>query len=133
MFRIDQDDRIVIFAHEGPLYPGEAVRFLNELRHHPDYTEGLPVLYDLRRTSLMPFDIPALKFCLEQALSHPELFARHAAMVAETSLEFGICRMWLSYTALESSLNRMLFRDFNQARDWLLSLRPGLTDCPAPG
>jgi hypothetical protein len=123
MFMIDKKNRIAVFAHEGLLYLEEVLTFLKDLRNHPDYSEGIAVIYDFRKTSLKPINTKELEFLRKQVFSHPELLIRDAAMVAEDPLEYGICRMWMAHMASIPSINRMLFKDFEEARKWLLDLR----------
>lgn len=123
MFTIDVDDRIAVYSHKGPLFPDDVLNFYSALQAHPDYSEDIAVVYDFRDANLEPICTAEMKFFMEQHALRPGLFVRNAAFVAEKELEFGTCRMWLAYATNLPSINRMVFRSFSQARNWLISLR----------
>ena len=117
-FRIDKKSGIVFTTMEGTVSISEIIDGLQELMTHPDFSPGLNGLVDMRNSTVnsTPEEV---KRIAELMTSHrEEIGISRSAVVVSKDAIFGMARMFQVF-AEKSSIKTQLFRDIDEARQWL--------------
>jgi hypothetical protein len=96
---------------------------LEELFAHPDFSTDLDVLYDCRRADFSAIPRTGLQQ-LATYLASRSYRPRKGALVVDRDVDYGVARMWAVYAsgiATERATERRIFRDMDEAREWILS------------
>ena len=90
---------------------------------HPDHIDGMESIFDFREADLLNISQEDISGYAKWLSPYLPRLATKVATVVERDLEFGIIRMWNTYSEGIAEQSRMIFRDMDAAREWLLSSR----------
>ena len=93
------------------------------LLQHSDHINGMDSIFDFRQTDFSFATNEIIETYANWLAPYTPRLARKVAVVVERDLEFGIIRMWNTKSEGISDQERMIFKDMDSARDWLLSSR----------
>lgn len=103
---------------------------LNELQDavlalltHPDHVDGMEAIFDFREADLVNISREDINSYAKWLYPYLPKLAVKVATVVSRDLEFGIVRMWNTYSEGIIDQSRMIFREMDAAQEWLLSSR----------
>ena len=123
----DRETGIPIVTIVGDMTPDMFDEFLSVISNTPLYRDSDGCLWDLRRVSDF-FPTMAIRYLaasIKQATKSP----RRTAIVVERDVHFGLARMF-AIRCEQPGVTRRVFRDYEQARDWLLRAAPSTRQLP---
>ena len=119
-YNIDKERRLVLSTGSGVFTLADALAHQQRLANDPDFDSSFSQLVDLTHVTsveLTAFDI--------RKLAQANLFSRGSrrAILATSDVAFGLARMFgaLRESAGEDGIH--VFRDLNEALDWLFAKR----------
>lgn len=117
-FKIDDDAKILTEIYSGVIDLDALTEANRSIVQHPDFSEGLSFLTDLREAHI-PFGYEAM---LAHVRALPSLYIKKQAFVAKRPVEYGMIRMFLSLTdGGELYDEAQLFRSKEEGMEWLTS------------
>lgn len=120
MVKIDREKAIAIIEIRGTPKISDVRQAIEALLENPDHSDGMDEIWDFREASLTAIttkDLQTLAIYVSQYIGK---LAKRTAFVVKNDLEYGIGRMWEVY-AEDAPQKRQLFRDIEDAFDWLSS------------
>ncbi len=90
---------------------------------HPEHIDGMDTIFDFRQADLTFATKEIIEAYARWLAPYLPRIAKRVATVVQRDLEFGIVRMWNTHAEGISDQQRMIFRDMESAREWLLSIR----------
>jgi hypothetical protein len=117
-YAIDKQRRLVITTVSGQLTLADALAHQNKILKDSDFDPSFSQLIDLTRASGSDLEARDIRKMAERKIFSPE---SRRAIVASSNLLYGFGRMFeiLREGAGESGIR--IFRDLDEAVDWLLS------------
>lgn len=119
MIKIDHEKSIAIIEIHGTAEMPDIQRAIKALLENPDHLDGMDEIWDFREASLESFTRKDLQDLALFISKHLDKLAKRTALVVKNDLEFGIGRMWDVYAESDAPQERKLFRDIEEAFDWL--------------
>lgn len=116
----DPDLPYVRLKAEGVMTPADFSRMFQDLVAHPRWQPGLYILSDysgIEAAHLSSEDIRAMAAFYTTLAEH--IGPGRSALVAGGSLEYGLGRMWISWTEMKVSRQVRVFSSIEEARAWL--------------
>jgi hypothetical protein len=102
----------------GRVSAAEVIESIDSVVNHPDFRPGMQSLNDLREVENTA-DADYVMRVAQAMVSHTDrLASAKIAVVVSTELIYGMLRMLQSYIS-ETPLEVMLFKDLDEAVDWL--------------
>jgi len=123
MIEIDHAHDIALIRVSGPVEIKDLRALTELLLEHPDHTPGMDEIWDIRDAELVG-DTPSL--FLSQAkyvASKQRQLAKYLGFVVANQLQYGILRMWESYSAGTTDQEYEIFENARSARVWILEKR----------
>lgn len=118
MIKIDREKSIAVITVQGTPKVSDIRHTIEALLDHPDHLDGMDEIWDFREASLT-FSANELEDLALFVNQHLDKLARHTALVVSKDLEYGIARMWSAYAEAKAPQVRHIFRDMEEALDWL--------------
>lgn len=113
------EDGIARLEYDGAPTPAQFRQAIDELFGAPEFREGCPLLWDMRRTRFDLIETSDMRYVAERAASMDEAWGRHrVAVVVDRDLEFGLGRVYEALAQRET-LELEIFRDPELALAWL--------------
>lgn len=124
MVKIDLERNIALIEVSGTPTSAEIQDSIDELLRHPDHVDGMDEIWDFRKATMVSFrekELQNLATFIRERL--PKLAQRTALVIAE-DVDYGIGRMWMAHAEnLNADQDRELFKNMEEAVEWLLSSR----------
>ena len=118
-FRIDKDEGIVYGTLKGEVNYTEVLAGLTEMVEGEDYDPGLNGITDLRAMK-WESDQNDLRKLVHFLIKHRKQIGRsRSAVVVSSDRAYGMARMFEVFSS-ESSIKVRVFRDFDEAKRWVL-------------
>ena len=119
MIKIDPDQSIAVIELEGVVELPSIFETIKALLSHPGHQTNMDELWDLRRASGINIQTEDLLRIAEEVKRYQAQLAKRIAIVADSELEYGLSRMWISHVEHEMPKERRVFRRIEEAYDWL--------------
>lgn len=118
----DPDLPYVCLKSTGVITPSEFTNVFRDLVAHPQWKKGMNVLSDY-------MEADGRKLTAEEVRGMSEGYAAMAdamgsgrsALVVSESLQYGLARMWISWTEMKVQREVRVFTSMDEARAWLTS------------
>ncbi len=120
---IDTQPAIAMINMAGMSGYSDLKRAVIALLEHPEHVDCMETIYDLRNAKLESITASDMSEFARWLVPYMARLSKRLAIVVNGDLEFGIVRMWISYSEGIISQDRMIFRDMESAKKWLLSGR----------
>jgi hypothetical protein len=120
--RIDSALGVRFHRVTGTLALDELVRHLQDLYANETYDPGMNVLWDIREADVSSFtreDVITLRDFVKDKWGAGD--DGRAALVVAEELSFGLARMYGTLLESQTSSKVTIFRDMDEAIDWLVS------------
>lgn len=125
-YTIIESENLVYVSGTGDIAAGELLNHLNELSSDDRYKAPMKKLVDYRRARPMSPPIEEIESFANEMSRLEEFFIdEKLAVVVQDDLSFGITRVFMALSKLESNV----FREFDAALQWL-ELPLDLPECP---
>jgi hypothetical protein len=115
---VDRTDRVVLLCVSGEIDDGGLLQLAAEIRTAGDVPRDFALLMDLRNASGLHVTADGVRTLVAQPLVFSP--ASRRAVVVPTDLGFGMARMY-EMLREESVGGMRAFRDFDEARRWVMS------------
>lgn len=117
-FRIDKKSGVVFTTMEGNVSISEIIDGLKGLMNHPDFSPGFNGLVDMRNSTVNSTPEEVRRIAELMTGQREKIGMSRSAVVVSKDVIFGMARMFQVF-AEQSSIKTELFRDINEARQWL--------------
>lgn len=121
-FTLDAPEACVRARIRGKITAQGFSKFLQDLLALPSWRQGMPILSDYREADaggLSTEDIRSM--AAEYARLSDRIGPGRSALVVAESLEYGIARMWISWTEMKTTREIRVFQSLAEASAWLAS------------
>lgn len=115
-FQVDTARQLILTSAHGQVNFAEVMEYFRELRAHAQFQPTFFELFDLRATSGMSITAGEISQLAQIPVFAP---AARRALVAQSALIFGLCRMFTAYCAANGQHNIGVFDNLPEARHWL--------------
>jgi hypothetical protein len=120
--QIEKELNLRIHRVTGVLTFDELLSTLKELYSAPDFDPRMNSLWDLREADVSSFETPDIQNLRNYVGKHWGTGGRNkAALVATRDIDFGLSRMYEFYLQAKSSSEVQVFRDYDEAYEWVTS------------
>lgn len=117
---IDLETGIRMHTVTGQPQRNELFDMLRNLYSRPDFDPNRDVLWDMREADLTAFSTEDIQAIRDLAGRHWGAGgASRAALVVSTDVDFGLTRMYEMLMSASSTNEVRVFRDIDEAREWL--------------
>ena len=114
---IDTKAGVVVNTISGAL-TRSTIHALDDVLRHPDFRPGMGIVWDVRGGAVEDLSSDDVRYIAEYGDSRIEERGRgRAAIVVSEDLAYGLGRMLEGYAG-ERSMEREIFRDFDEAVRW---------------
>lgn len=118
-YTIVPDQKIAYIKAWGKVVVEEIMTEGTRMFAETEWENGFNILCDYREITDFNLKNEDVEQVVDQDKKHEHLFDKSKlAIVAKSDLVFGISRMW-EMLSLDSNLTKMIFRDMNDAENWL--------------
>jgi hypothetical protein len=118
--RIDKESNLRLHTVKGTLTLKELLEKLKEVYSEPDYRPEMDVIWDLREADLSPFSTSDIRKVGDYVSGHwGAESGSKAALVVSRDLDFGLSRMYEFFLESRTSSEVQVFRDYDEAMDWI--------------
>lgn len=118
-YSIDKDLGVIFTTASEVLTESELLEHKRKLISDPNFNPGFVELSDVREISDLAISASGIERLLAQDESDAELLKGYKlAIVVSGALEFGMGVLY-EMTSRENVMNVRIFRDFDQAKEWL--------------
>ena len=116
---IDPAQHLATTTLSGAIEAREIRDAFEDMLAHPDFAPGMNSLWDLREAQLETISVEAVQRLVAFVAKHSEARGEgRAALVAESDVAFGICRIYEAFaSALPTDVRA--FRRLEEATEWL--------------
>jgi|SRR5579863_2076392 hypothetical protein len=121
LYKIDKPNRFVISIASDPLSPDDILRHQQLLADDPEFDPSYSQLLDFSEVTLFNFTAADVRILAQANLFSPN---SRRAIVAKSEVIFGLARMFEAFRDLAGESGIRVFRDRNEALDWVLAKRP---------
>ena len=119
MIKIDHEKSIAIIEISGTPKMSDIKQKIIDLMGNPEHFDGMDELWDFRNASLASLTAENIQALSSFVGENLDKLAQRTALVVRRNLEYGIGRMWEAYAEVDAPQKRKLFRDIEEAIDWL--------------
>jgi len=121
---IELVDGVATVTSHGLVTRDLVMRSRQAIVEDPDFTVGMPTLYDIRAGSLSGLYAQAMRWIGDQGRKFKERRGAHrTALLVADDLSFGMSRMYEVLGGRPETAVRV-FRDYDEALAWLRSISP---------
>ena len=120
MIRMNKDYNIAVIRVAGTPTLEDIKDTVVELHEHQDHTPNMKELWDIREASLEKFNAPELESLAYFLGNRMDRAANKVALVVGRDLEYGVARMWDVYASHPAPQDRQIFKDMDEAFNWLM-------------
>ncbi len=117
-FKIDKEHRLVMSSVSGVITIADALAHRENLRKHPDFDPNFSQLVDLSQVTKIEFSQEDVKRFAQDTIF--SLNSRRAAL-ATGDHAYGLARMFETHCAFKGEEGVRVFRNLDQALDWVLA------------
>lgn len=121
-YAIDKERRLVITTVFEQLTVADALAHQEQLSKDPDFDPGYSQLIDLTRADVSEIAATDVRRIAERNIYSPESLR---AIVVSSNVAYGLGRMFETLRESAGENGIRVFRDLDEAVDWLLSYRAG--------
>lgn len=121
-YEIDKERRLVITTVFEQLTVADALAHQEQLSKDPDFDPGYSQLIDLTRADVSEIAATDVRRIAERNIYSPESLR---AIVVSSNVAYGLGRMFETLRESAGENGIRVFRDLDEAVDWLLSYRAG--------
>lgn len=119
---IDEGANLRMHKVSGVVTKESLIERLNEIYSAPDFISDMNVLWDLREADLSSFQSPDIQHLRDFVKDHWATGGTSkAALVVSRDLDFGLSRMYEFFIKDRTTNDVRVFRDMDEARDWVSS------------
>jgi hypothetical protein len=116
-YTIDKERRLVMTSGAGPLTKEDVLGHMERLSADPDFEPDFCQLADFRYVTDTQFGPEEVRQFAQRDIYSP--CARRALLVKD-DLQFGLARMFEIHRELRGETGIRVFRDYDEAMDWVL-------------
>jgi len=113
-------DNLVISVLTGAITVRDFLDATVELNIHPEHLDGMKELWDLRTASLESLTGNDIMLATNSLRRFSTSTSRTTAFVVSSDLNYGMISMWNAYADMVLPKERRIFRDYEDAREWIL-------------
>ncbi len=117
-FKIDKERSLVMSTGSGVLTLADALAHQERISKDPDFDPGFSQLVDLTQVTNLEFSSSDVRRLAQK--SSFSATSRRAILVS-SDLVFGLSRMYEAFRAISGEKGVRVFRDLNEALEWVLS------------
>ena len=118
-------DNLVISVLSGAITVRSFLDATVELNTHPEHLDGMKELWDLRTASLESLTGNDIMLATNSLRQFGTSTSRTTAFVVSNDLNYGMISMWNAYADIVLPKDRRIFRDYEEARVWILGSTSG--------
>jgi hypothetical protein len=117
---VSEDGLLFTIVTEGDGDVAGIIAFLKDIISHPQWKPGKRILLDHRRLNIEEITLSGVEDVSFYFISiSDQLGDGKIALVMNRDIDFGIARAWESVTNLDVDIKIHVFRELEEARDWL--------------
>lgn len=121
-YTFDAAEACVRARIRGKLTTAGFSKFLRDLLALPTWRKGMPILSDYREADAAGLSTEDIRTMAEEyARLSDKIGPGRSALVVAESLEYGIARMWISWTEMKTDREVRVFQSVELATAWLNS------------
>lgn len=121
-YTIDRERRLIITTASGQITMADVNELKSKLLNDPDFDPSYAHLVDMRALSFTNITGDEIRFLAPD----PTAKKLRQAVVVSTDLLYGLGRMLENMREAAGGFGTRIFRDYDEAVDWLLSKRANL-------
>ena len=117
-YKVDKERRLVMSCGSGALTREDILGHQERLSKDPDFDPDFSQLADVTQVTKVELSTQDM-----QTISQRHLFSRHSrrAILVKNDLQFGLARMIEVYRESVDETGLRVFRDINEALEWVLT------------
>ena len=123
MIEINVNDHLAVVTIRGSGGLADLQMETEHLLNHPEHTPGMDEIWDLRDGMLVGGSPSEMLQHVDFIQQRRSRLADRVAFVIGSKLQYGLIRMWESYSETETHQENRIFDYVVSAREWLLESR----------
>jgi hypothetical protein len=117
-YKIDKDRKLVMSTGSGVLTLADALAHQEKLSKEPDFDPSFSQLVDLTQVTNLEFSSVDVRRLAQKSSFSPT--SRRAVLVG-SDIVYGLSRMYEAFRSISGEKGIRIFRDLNEALEWVLS------------
>ena len=124
--RVDRRTGLAVYTATGPIGREEVIAGIERMYADPDFRPGLNALWDFRGASLWAMTGEDIRAIIDfVAENRDRRGSGRAALLGPEDLTYGMMRMAQSLGEGKLDVSMRVFRDLDEAMDWVLPEEEG--------
>lgn len=121
MIVIDQERAVAVIRITGKPALDDIQNGIEKLLANPNHIDGMDEIWDFRDADMTAFKGHSLTSLSLFVGRNLDRLAKRTALVISRDVDYGIGRMWQTFAEQKAPQERHLFRNIDEAYNWLSS------------